>query len=101
MALLRLDVETREDALVVHFFPLRRRVVPYAAIRRCAAVTYRPIVEYGGWGIRWGGPRKWAYNVRGDRGVLLELADGGTLLVGSQRPGELARAIGLRLQRTG
>lgn len=41
-----------------------------------------------GWGIRrgWGG-RGWAYTVSGNRGVLLELADGRHVLLGSQRRG--------------
>jgi hypothetical protein len=36
----------------------------------------------------------WAYNVRGNRGVQLELANGKRILIGSQRAEELAGAIG-------
>lgn len=95
-AVSRLTVEVRPELLRVSFVPFRTREVRYADIRRCEAVTYRPIREYGGWGIRWGGPGKWAYNVSGNRGVLLSLADGSTLLIGSQRADELAAAIGAR-----
>ena len=48
--------------------------------------------DYGGWGIR-RGRRGWAYNVSGNRGVLLQLENEKTLLIGSQRPDELAAAI--------
>jgi hypothetical protein len=58
--------------------------------------TYRPIRDYGGWGIRYGRGGK-AYNVSGNRGVMLELSDGQKLLIGSQRPEELANAINLAL----
>ena len=46
----------------------------------------------GGWGFRWGSSGR-AYNLRGNRGVQLTLADGGRLLLGSQRADELAAAI--------
>ena len=45
--------------------------------------------------------RKIAYNVRGDRGALLTLADGRTVLIGSQRADELAAAIRDRLPSSG
>jgi hypothetical protein len=48
--------------------------------------------DYGGWGIR-KGRSGWAYNVSGDRGVRLTYTDGETLLIGSQRADELAKAI--------
>jgi hypothetical protein len=62
---------------------------------RWEARTYRPILEYGGWGIRYSPfGQGCAYNVSGNRGVQLELADGQRILIGSQRAEELARAIG-------
>jgi len=90
---MRLEVEVREDALYVRFVPLRTRRIPYSSILRCEACAYRPIRDYGGWGIRWGGRRNWAYTMRGDRGVRLTLDGGHRLLVGSQTPEDLARAI--------
>jgi len=91
---LRLITEVHDDAVHVHFIPLwRKRIIPIRDIRTAVAVTYRPLRDYGGWGIRWG-PRGQAYNVSGDRGVQLELANGKRLLIGSQRPEELEAAIG-------
>ncbi len=57
-------------------------------------LTYSPIKDYGGWGIRYGRGGK-AYNVRGNRGVQLQLANGQRLLIGSQRPEELSNALAL------
>lgn len=87
-----LDVEVRSDALQIHFKFLRRRTVDYGDIVRVEAVQYRPVVHYGGWGIR-RGRQGWAYNVSGNRGVRLDFANGQHLLIGSQRPLELAAAI--------
>ncbi|MDT7602482.1 MAG: hypothetical protein QOF61_479 [Acidobacteriota bacterium] len=91
----RLVTEVNEAGVVTHFKWLwRRRLIPFAEIRSHAAVTYRPLADYGGWGIRYGfGGAGKAYNVSGNRGVQFELADGGRLLVGSQRADEFDRAV--------
>lgn len=97
---MRLVVEVREHGLVIRYRPLVRREIPYREIRTCEARTYRPVAEYGGWGIR---VRRGsiAYNVSGDRGAQLELANGKRVLIGSQRAGELADAIRERMKRAG
>jgi hypothetical protein len=61
----------------VRFFPWRAKLIPFRDINRCEVRTYRPIREYGGWGIRYGRNGK-AYNVSGDRGVQLEFIKGRT-----------------------
>jgi hypothetical protein len=60
------------------------------------ALTYRPIKDFGGWGVRWAA-RGIVYNARGKRGVRMVLASGERVLVGSQRAEDLARAIGERI----
>ncbi len=93
---LKLVVEVRADVLYLRFFPLRPLRIPYTEIKACAARTYQPLRDYGGWGIRYG-PKGKAYNVRGDQGVLLEFAERRPLLIGSQRSEELASRIRERL----
>jgi len=90
----RLDVAVYADRVEVDFFPLRRRTIPLRDVDRTQARRYRPLKEYGGWGIKGWSTRKIAYNVRGDRGVDLTLRDGRSVLIGSQHSGELAAAIG-------
>ena len=76
-------------------FPLYRRRIRLADITAAEAVMYSPIAEYGGWGIRgWG--KNTALNARGNRGVRLTLRDGRRVLIGSQRPDELAEALAAR-----
>jgi hypothetical protein len=90
---LKLVTEVRDQELYLKFvrlWPAER--IPLAQIRRAAAVTYRPMRDYGGWGVRMG-RKGMAYNVSGNRGVELELMDDRRLLIGSQRAEELARAI--------
>jgi hypothetical protein len=88
-----LRTEVRDDGLYARFFPLtRQHRFSWSDIRSCEARTYRPLLEYGGWGVRCGRRGK-AYNFRGNRGVQLEFTDGRRLLIGSQRSEELAVAI--------
>ena len=57
------------------------------------AVTYRPVRDFGGWGVRWGRGGSRAYNVSGNRGVEFTHADGRRWVIGSQRADELAAAL--------
>jgi len=78
--------------------PTYRRIVPIADVRRVEVVTFRPIADYGFWGIRSGRDGTRALIARGNCGVRLELADGSLLLIGSQRPEALATALEGALQ---
>ena len=85
--------------LVVTFgalFPLYRRRVALVDIASALPVTYSPIVEYGGWGIK-GMPSNSALNARGNQGVRLTLRSGKRVLIGSQKPDALADALGPKM----
>jgi len=88
---LRMKTTVTPEGVTVSYGFLSTRVA-LSNIARAQAVVYRPIRDYGGWGIRGFGNRR-AWNVRGDRGVLLVRRDGSTLLIGSQRPRELLSAL--------
>jgi hypothetical protein len=90
-----LVVEVREDGLYYRYRPFHRRFhrIPLQSIRRVEARTYRPLLEYGGWGIRCGWKGGKAYTVSGKEGVQLELDDGKRILFGSRDPEGLARAL--------
>ncbi len=94
LLLAQLTVEVRSDGVYARFAPFHReaRFFPFEEIVTHRAVTYRPIAEYGGWGLRRGRNGS-AYNVSGNRGVLLTFRDGTTLLLGSRRADELDAAI--------
>lgn len=91
---LRLITEVRPDGIYYRFCPVHFSLkrIGFTEIKHFEARTYRPMAEYGGWGIRYGGSGK-AYNVSGDRGVQLELANGKRLLFGSQRTEEFVAAL--------
>jgi hypothetical protein len=89
---LQLRVVVTGDEVDVHLFPLRRRRIPLGDIRECTARIYRPLREYGGWGLRWS-PRGWVYSLRGRHGVQLTLTEGHPVLIGTPYPEQLADAI--------
>lgn len=95
---LRLVVEVRVDQLWVQYVPFIKRQIPFTDIEQVEAITYRPLRDYGGWGVRGWGSRQ-AYTVSGNRGVQLTLRAGHRLLLGSRRADELAQAITVRLAR--
>ncbi len=68
--------------------------VPLDDVVRAEAVEYRPVRDYGGWGLRGFGRRR-AVSARGNRGVLLVRRDGSTVLVGSKDPRKLLAALAM------
>lgn len=91
--ILRLTVTVDDGGIHIHYFPLFRRTIPFSDIHLIQARRYRPIVEFGGWGIRGGLGKRSAYNAKGDLGVELYLKDTKSIMIGSQRHEELAAAI--------
>ena len=91
---LRLETEVRDDGIYVKMWPLHQsfRRIGWSEIERYEPKTYRPIRDFGGWGIRWA-PGKIAYNVSGNQGVLLHRLNDRDVLVGSQRVEDLVEAI--------
>jgi len=95
-----LTTEVRSDGLYVRYFPFHLSFHRMAdqEIIGYEVCTYSPIRDYGGWGIRFGRKGK-AYNVSGNRGVRLELLNRKHLLIGSQKPEELAEALNLAMSK--
>jgi hypothetical protein len=90
--LLRMRTTVTPEALTVRYGFLGTTRIPLIEILKAEAVVYRPVRDYGGWGVRGFGRRR-ALNARGDRGVLIIRRDGSTLMVGSLRPRELLAAL--------
>ncbi|GAB3828071.1 DUF6141 family protein [Pontibacter rugosus] len=92
---MRLTTEVQPGELRVRFWPFHLKPVkiPLHLVREYELATYNPILDYGGWGIRWSLNGK-AYNMSGNEGVRLYFYNKKPLLIGSQRAEELFEAIG-------
>lgn len=103
----RLVFRVDEEAVTATFgllgWPAQRILLSRIATARI--VSYRPIRQFGGWGIRTGrfeGKNTSIYSVRGDRGVLLELNEPRRIcgfktarfILGTTEPERLAAAMG-------
>ncbi|MFO0910074.1 MAG: hypothetical protein U0794_17310 [Isosphaeraceae bacterium] len=95
VGLLRMTTEVTPTTIRIWFgwVPTYRRFVVIASVQKIEVVSYRPLADYGGWGIRSGRDGERVLNARGNRGVRLDLGDGTRLLIGSQKPELLAVAI--------
>jgi len=90
---LSMCVRVTHTHLEVSILPLLRRRISLEDITSFEPRDYRPLIEYGGWGIRYSlAGHGWAYTICGHQGVQLRLPTR-QLLVGSCRPNELASAI--------
>ena len=89
--ILRLDTQIDETGVYYRYFPLhfKKRKIDWSEIDDAHIRKYKPISEYGGWGIRYGFKGGVAYNVSGKSGLQLKLIDGKRLLIGTQKPKEI------------
>lgn len=92
--LMRMRTTVYGDRIVVQFgwTSLVRFTVPLSEVQSCRPVTYRPLREFGGWGIRrdWGGRK--AYTMRGNQAAEL-VTTKRTILIGSAVPDQLCAAV--------
>lgn len=94
----KLETRIRKEGIYYRFrpFQLKEKHIPPGKIEKFEIRKYRPLVEYGGWGIRHGGKKYGkAYNVKGNIGLQLYLSDGSKLLIGTRKTREIKKAMDL------
>lgn len=84
---MKMETTINEEGIYLNFYPLLLKVkyYPWQNIKSIDVIKYNALLEYGGWGIRVG-----AYNVSGNNGFKIRFNDGNTLLIGTQKPKEIA-----------
>jgi hypothetical protein len=88
--LCHLDTIIKQDGIHVRFFPFHfsERFFAWHQLTKSYVRKYRPIGEFGGWGLRGIFRTKRAWNVSGNMGIQLEMQDGAKLLIGTNKPDE-------------
>lgn len=81
-------------------FIMKEKFISKEEISRYEVRKYKPILEYGGWGYRRRQRRLSvrrragvAYNVKGNMGLQLYLSNGAKILIGTQKPAGMKRAM--------
>ncbi|MCH2305738.1 MAG: hypothetical protein MK334_02305 [SAR202 cluster bacterium] len=92
--MVRLETKIENKKLTIKFWPFHFKPVIFRIIdiKKAEAITYNAIKDYGGWGIRYGVKGK-AYNLNGNKGVLLTFKDNQIILIGSQNHNKLCSTI--------
>lgn len=90
----RLETRIDERGIYVKFFPVvpKFKFYPWEEISTAVVRKYSPLMEYGGWGIRFGRNGK-AYNIKGNKGLQLKFKNGSALLIGTQKAEELQKVL--------
>ncbi|MEO0670049.1 MAG: hypothetical protein AAFZ99_19200 [Pseudomonadota bacterium] len=92
VAMSRMQTEVTADSVDISMFYLISESIPHAQITEHQVLEYRPLREFGGWGLRYGSSGR-AYSMSGSEGVRLVLDDGSQITLGSQNAEALASAI--------
>ena len=98
----RLITVIKSDGIHIRFklFLYRERLITPDTIEKYEIRTYSSIKDYGGWGVRNGRRGKGiAYNVSGNIGLQLELEHGRKILIGTQRPEAIKRAMNKLMEK--
>ena len=104
LAIMRLHIRLENNVLRYKLWPLMRnfKQLPLDQIQELEHGPYRPIREFGGWGLRYSlRGNKAAISIYGNRGVRLHLKNKKQLLLGTSKDSALAGAIQKAMQKPG
>lgn len=93
---MKLTTQIDQNGIRVKFFPFHLQFKSYGwnEIKAVEVSKYRPLWEYGGWGIRYGF-KGMAYNMEGNMGLKITFNNHKHLLIGTQNHEELKAAIAI------
>ena len=89
---MKLVTRIAEEGIYVRFTPFhfKEKFYDWDSLSACYVRTYSPLLEYGGWGIKYGfGGQGLVYNVAGKVGLQLKFKKGDPVLIGTQKGEEI------------
>ncbi|MEI6158037.1 MAG: DUF6141 family protein [Atribacterota bacterium] len=89
-----LTTEVRSEGIFYRYFPfhLSFKSFPYSEITHLEVITFHPLRDFGGWGLKLG-RLGMSYTVYGNQGVRFVLRSGKVIVIGSQKPREFHQAV--------
>ncbi|TFV94756.1 hypothetical protein E4S40_12160 [Algoriphagus kandeliae] len=92
LLLMSIRLESRIDEVGIHYryvpFINKWRTIPRSKIREIQVISYSPISDFGGWGIKGNRTTK-AYSIIGDKGMTIHTDEKKKIMIGTQKAGEL------------
>jgi len=94
LVLTRLSTLIDTKGISYRLFPLQLKfkTIHWQEIETVDIKTYKPIQEFGGWGLRWGRNGK-SYSVTGNEGIQLLLKNKNRILIGTQHAKKVKEVI--------
>lgn len=87
---IRLRTEIDKKEIRMNFFPLLKKRVKWEEVENAEVVNYGFV---GGWGIRFWTRFGIVYNIKGNKGLAVELKSGKKCLIGTQKEAELQEVV--------
>ncbi len=86
----KLKTEINQNEIRMSFFPFVKKQVGWSEIKTAEVVNYGFV---GGWGIRLGTAYGTVYNIKGNKGLAIELTNGKKFLIGTQKETEMKKMV--------
>ncbi|MBL7884131.1 MAG: hypothetical protein JNL69_08675 [Bacteroidia bacterium] len=92
---LKLKTEITDIGIGYKFnlFHTKMNVIKWEDISECFVREYKPLWEYGGWGLRYTIRNGKAFNTMGNKGLQIILKDGSKVLVGTQKSEDIETVL--------
>lgn len=93
---MKLTTRITEDGIFVRFFPfhLKEKFFAWETITSSYVRSYSPLMEYGGWGIKYSFKGNGlVYNTAGNVGLQLYFKEGEPVLIGTQKGEEIKQVL--------
>jgi hypothetical protein len=92
--IISLSTKIDKSRIFFRLFPFKSNYIEWKDIRTVTVVKYNPLLEFGGWGLRYSlvGNRK-AYSIAGNRGIQIELKTGEKILIGTGKEIQLKSVL--------
>ncbi|MBD78998.1 MAG: hypothetical protein CL840_08775 [Crocinitomicaceae bacterium] len=93
--LMKMKTRINDKGIAIRFYPFHSKFVLYhwKDIVSVEVRQYKPLKEFGGWGVRIGFKNARAFSTRGNRGIQMKLKNGQIRLIGTQKEEEVAQII--------
>lgn len=88
--IMKLKTTINTNGIQISFFPFTKKKVLWSEIKNIKVMNYGIV---GGWGIRLWTKYGIVYNMRGNKGLAIELKDGKKFLIGTQKEAELKTVV--------
>jgi len=78
------------SGIKMYFFPFKKKKISWDEVKNVTVLNYGFV---GGWGVRLWTKYGTVYNIKGNKGLFVELKNGNKFLIGTQKEEELAKVI--------